>query len=127
MADQRKDNAMTGASEISEDRREFLREIGRKGGKARAQQESFREHNQRIAPLGQAAMRATFPSEGEYTAHMREIGRKGLRSLAEKLGTDIRGASEWLVEKGIAATDPVPENGVHQPGNFHAAVEEVAW
>jgi hypothetical protein len=58
---------------------------------------------------------------------MDKIGRKGVETLAAKLGVDVRGALAWLAERGIAATDPYPRNGVHQLGNFHAVVEEVAW
>jgi very-short-patch-repair endonuclease len=58
----------------SEQRREYLREIGRRGGKARARQASFAEHQSR------AGRRCA------ETQDMAALGHKGARAYIEKYG-----------------------------------------
>jgi len=89
---------------------QFTAEDRRKGGLARAAQESFAG----IAALGGKAVFEKYGPE-----HMRAIGKKGLRSLADKrFGGDVKAALVWLVQQGLKSQDPCPENGAWQNFTF---------
>ena len=85
----------------------FTDEERRRGGKTRAAQLSFQAHNRRIAPLGGQAL---FEQRG--VDYMRKIGQRGLQALADKrFEGDVEVALVWLVQQGLKALDPAPENG----------------
>lgn len=102
----------------AEERTEHLRRIARLGGQATAERYDMRE-------MGRRGGQATVRRYGK--SHMRRIGQRGLQSLADKyFDGDRKQALDWLIAEGRRVTDPVPENGAHQPRNLEAHMAKLA-
>jgi hypothetical protein len=88
---------------------ETARVIGKKGGAATLARHGS-EHMQVLGKKGWAAMVAK-----HGRAALVANGKKGFQVTAERyFGGDRKALIQWLIAAGLAAIDPMPQNGAWQ-------------